>query len=259
MAAPDPSRLDANQVLQGSFDETTGRLRTDAEATIVNADIDVSLDAAEDSVESYVVDENGNPFTDANYLPAGQTTHDNLNANANLQVNNTDVSNANPIPISDGGSSITVDGSVSVSNFPAIQPISAASLPLPTGASTSALQTAGNASLTSIDGKLPTLINGKIPVLSEETHPDTTVITSLNAAVTNQTALLANPDRKGAIIYRAGTGICYLKLGTTASITDYTIQMTNNTVYELPFPCYTGRIDVIFSSNNGTIKITEIT
>lgn len=99
MPAPAASRLDANQVLQGAFDESSGRLRTDAEATIVNADIDVSINAAEDSVTSYTVDENGNPFTDANYLPAGQTTHDNLNANANLQVGNVDVGAGNPVPV----------------------------------------------------------------------------------------------------------------------------------------------------------------
>lgn len=50
MTAPLPSRLDANQVLQGSFDEANGRLRTDSISTIVNADIDVSLDALEDNV-----------------------------------------------------------------------------------------------------------------------------------------------------------------------------------------------------------------
>ena len=50
MAAPSPSRLDANQVLQGSYDESTGRLRTDSLATVVNADIDVALDATEDNV-----------------------------------------------------------------------------------------------------------------------------------------------------------------------------------------------------------------
>jgi hypothetical protein len=50
MAAPAPSRLDSSQVLQGSFDESTGRLRTDSLATVVNADIDVSLDATEDNV-----------------------------------------------------------------------------------------------------------------------------------------------------------------------------------------------------------------
>ena len=50
MAAPNPSRLDANQVLQGAYDESSGRLRTDAEATIVNAEIDVELSSLTDSV-----------------------------------------------------------------------------------------------------------------------------------------------------------------------------------------------------------------
>lgn len=44
--------------------------------------------------------------------------------------------------------------SFAVSNFPASQAITAASLPLPTGASTSANQSTGNASLSSIDSKL---------------------------------------------------------------------------------------------------------
>ena len=58
MAAPSPSRLDANQVLQGSYDESTGRLRTDSLAMVVNADIDVSLDAAEDNIA--IADPDGN-------------------------------------------------------------------------------------------------------------------------------------------------------------------------------------------------------
>lgn len=66
----------------------------------------------------------------------------------------------------------TISGTVVVSNFPATQPVngtitanagtgtfavSAVSLPLPVGASTSALQTTGNTSLGSIDGKTPAL------------------------------------------------------------------------------------------------------
>jgi len=50
MSAPKPTLLDAGQVLQNAFDETTGRLRTDAEATIVNADIDVQLEPQNDGV-----------------------------------------------------------------------------------------------------------------------------------------------------------------------------------------------------------------
>lgn len=47
------------------------------------------------------------------------------------------VSNSAPLPISDAGGSITVDGTF----WQATQPVSAASLPLPSGASTSANQT----------------------------------------------------------------------------------------------------------------------
>lgn len=43
-------------------------------------------------------------------------------------------------------------------------PVSAASLPLPSGAATSSLQTTGNTSLASIDGKTATLVSGRVPV-----------------------------------------------------------------------------------------------
>jgi hypothetical protein len=70
---------------------------------------------------------------------------------------------ATAVPVADGGGSLTVDGSVSVSNFPATQPISAVSLPLPAGAATSALQTTGNTSLGNIDTKLPAaLVGGRL-------------------------------------------------------------------------------------------------
>lgn len=51
------------------------------------------------------------------------------------------VSNSNPVPVSDAGGSITVDGTVAVS-----------SSALPTGASTAALQTTGNTSLATLAG-----------------------------------------------------------------------------------------------------------
>ncbi len=44
------------------------------------------------------------------------------------------------------------------------QPVSAAALPLPTGAATEARQATGNASLASIDAKAPALVSGRVPV-----------------------------------------------------------------------------------------------
>lgn len=108
--------------------------------------------------------------------------------NANLEISN---DAGNPIPISDAGGSITVDGSVSVSNFPVTQAISgtvtantglsqpltdaqlrATPVPisgtittsLPSGAATSANQSTTNATLSTINDKLPTLVGGKVPV-----------------------------------------------------------------------------------------------
>lgn len=61
-------------------------------AVVTATDLDIrDLDSATDSVEVL------------------QAAHDNLNANANMQVGNTDVSNGNPVPVSDAGGSLTVD------------------------------------------------------------------------------------------------------------------------------------------------------
>ena len=64
--------------------------------------------------------------------------------------------------------SLTTAGAVRVDGSGVTQPISATALPLPAGAATSALQTTGNSSLSSIDGKLATLgqktMAGSMPV-----------------------------------------------------------------------------------------------
>jgi len=66
------------------------------------------------------------------------------------------------------------------------QPISASALPLPSGASTAANQTTGNSSLSSIDGKLPTLgqktMAGSIPVVvsSNQSTINTKIIGATN-------------------------------------------------------------------------------
>ena len=61
-------------------------------SVVTATDLDIrDLSSAQDSVEVL------------------QATHDNLNANANIQVGDADVGNANPVPVSDAGGSLTVD------------------------------------------------------------------------------------------------------------------------------------------------------
>jgi hypothetical protein len=111
------------------------------------------------------------------------------------------------ISVDDAGGSLTVDGTVAVSNFPATQPVSgtvtanagtgtfavsAASLPLPAGASTSALQTTGNSSLSSIDSKLPTVgqktMAGSQPVVIASDQSAITVTSTVATRATYSAA-----------------------------------------------------------------------
>lgn len=80
---------------------------------------------------------------------------DTLRTAAMLGVGSTAVSNANPVPISDAGDSVTVDGTVAATQSGTwnIGDVSG-TVSLPTGASTEAKQDTGNTSLSSIDGKL---------------------------------------------------------------------------------------------------------
>ena len=98
---------------------------------------------------------------------------------------------------------LTPPTSISVSNFPATQLVSAASLPLPSGAATSALQTTGNSTLSTI---ATNTTNAGTPTVSQSTAANlnatvvgsggaalatsanqATMITSLGSIVTNTT------------------------------------------------------------------------
>jgi len=101
-------------------------------------------------------------------LPTGAATAA-LQTQPGVDIGDVTVNNAagaSAVNIQDGGNSITVDGTFWQATQPvsgpltdaelraSAVPVSVASIPLPTGAATSALQTTGNASLSSIDSKL---------------------------------------------------------------------------------------------------------
>ena len=86
----------------------------------------------------------------------------------------------------------------------------------------------------------------------------TSNVTSVANAVTSTQILASNTSRKGAYFYNDSTTTVYLKLGTTASTTSFTILMAANSYYELPQPCYNGRIDAIATAATGNLRVTEI-
>ena len=119
-------------------------------------------------------------------------------------------------------------------------PVSAASLPLPTGAATSANQTTGNGSLSSIDGKLNSLgqkaMSASVPVVIASNQSAITVTSALTTSATvtksSVTAITSSLQLVAADATRTGvecTALCtntdfvFLNINSVsaATVTDY--------------------------------------
>jgi hypothetical protein len=83
-------------------------------------------------------------------------------------------------------------------------------------------------------------------------------VTSVASSATNVQLLASNTSRKAFSVYNESTAILYLKLGTTASLTSYTLQIPTNSYYESQDLIYTGEVDAIWSAANGSARITEL-
>jgi hypothetical protein len=86
----------------------------------------------------------------------------------------------------------------------------------------------------------------------------TTTVAQVASSATVVTLLAANTARMGATIFNQSTSVCYVKLGSGASATSYTVRMSANAYYEVPFG-YTGIITGIWAAVNGNAYVTELT
>lgn len=90
----------------------------------------------------------------------------------------------------------------------------------------------------------------------------TATLSNVAASASNVTLLSANTARIGATITNDSSALVYIKFGTTASTTSYTVVLAGAasapfSYYEVPAG-YTGRIDAIWASAAGNARITEI-
>jgi hypothetical protein len=166
------SQFDANQVLKYSFDDATGTLRTTATATVVSGDITIESSHTSDSMRlgdgtNYIgsVTDSGQNGLSVNVNNSNLQVFGPL-TDAELRATPVDVNFASPVTVNAvnfdirdlvfATDKVDVSGSVvdaiqsGVWNITNITGI----ISLPTGASTSALQTAGNLSLSNIDTSL---------------------------------------------------------------------------------------------------------
>jgi hypothetical protein len=100
--------------------------------------------------------------------------------------------------------------------------------------------------------KLQTLID-------ELTRPATSAVTSVAGAAVATTLLAANTARKGFMIFNDSTANLFLKFGSDASTTSFTVRLGNGDFYEMNERVYTGIITGIWSVAAGNARITELT
>ena len=81
-------------------------------------------------------------------------------------------------------------------------------------------------------------------------------LTNVASSASNVTLIAANANLKLLTVFNDSTAILYLKYGATASTTSYTVRIAAGGYFEMPQPIYTGVIDGIWASANGSARIT---
>ena len=83
-------------------------------------------------------------------------------------------------------------------------------------------------------------------------------VTSPTSAAADTSLLAANIQRIGVLLYNDSTASCYVKYGTGASSTSYTVFMGPGAYWEMPVPIYTGAINGNWTAANGNMRVTEL-
>jgi hypothetical protein len=125
-------------------------------------------------------------------------------------------------------------GSVSVSNFPATQPVS------------------GTVSAT--QGTSPWVVSGT--VTTSAPGASTATITRVATSTTAATLLAANVARKKAVIMTELGTQTYIAYGSVASATNYTYVLGATTSLEID--TWQGSISAIRASGTGNVQVTEL-
>jgi hypothetical protein len=99
--------------------------------------------------------------------------------------------------------------------------------------------------------------NGALTVAS--VAPTASAVNPVASTTTNGTTLqAANASRAGLYIYNDSTAILYVKLGTGATPTDWSLKVKPDGFYELPPPYYRGAVSGVWAAANGFARVTEV-
>lgn len=114
-----------------------------------------------------------------------------------------------------------------------------------------------NQAATVLDPALVVAPSPNSPFTTTTARPSTTNTSSVASSASNVTLLAANSTRLGATVYNDSSAVLYIKLGPTASLSDFTIRLFPKCYWEVPFG-YTGKIDGFWVAVSGSARIGEL-
>lgn len=165
--------------------------------------------------------------------------------------------------------SLTTTGLLRVDGSAVTQPISAVSLPLPTGAATEATLATRLADATftarintlgqkTSANSTPIVIasdQSAIPVTFTATNTTTSTVTSVSVSTTVATLSASNAAKTSVIVFNEA-GTLFVKLGAGATSASYSYRLTANTALEING--YAGIVTGIKSSGTSAALVTEV-
>lgn len=96
------------------------------------------------------------------------------------------------------------------------------------------------------------------PLSTQVANATSAATTRAATSTTVATLKASNSSRKGLTVYNESTAILHIKLGTAASVTDYTYAAPPSGYYEVPFN-YTGAVSAVLASGTGNAQVSELT
>lgn len=88
----------------------------------------------------------------------------------------------------------------------------------------------------------------------------TATLANVASSATSVTLFAESQVAKARYVFNDSTAVLYIKFGTTASSSSYTVQLAAGAFYEFPVnPLYVGRVDAIWAAANGNARTSELT
>lgn len=153
--------------------------------------------------------------------------------------------------------SLTLAGLLRVDGSGVTQPVSATTLPLPTGASTSALQTSGNSTLSAISLQLPTTLGQKTSAnsLSVVIASDNTVAVSAVSLPLPTGAATAALQTSGNATLTAISGQLPATLGPKVSASSFSVVLASDEIVPVSLPIATTAAQTSVASSSTSVTL----